>query len=115
MNLIGCHGNIKGKFSKKYSKTFSSEAVRGMKLKFCIHVHDINLYINCVFIVVFHVLSLLWQLKISIDLQWEKWKLAFISVTAVILIKSFTEIFLKWSSTNHMNFVQITDFDSLPW
>ena len=115
MNLIGCHGNIKGKFSKKYSKTFSSEALRKMKLKLCIHVHDINLYINCVFIVVFHVLSLLWQLKISIDLQWEKWKLAFISFTAVILIKSFTEIFLNWSSTNHMNFVQITDFDSLPW
>ena len=37
LNLIGCHGNIKGKFSKKYSKIFSSE---GMKLKLCIHVHD---------------------------------------------------------------------------
>ena len=32
----------KGKFSKKYSKIFSSEAVRGMKLKLCIHVHDIS-------------------------------------------------------------------------
>ena len=32
LNLIGCHGNIKGKFSKNYSKTFSSEAIRGMKL-----------------------------------------------------------------------------------
>ena len=46
LNLIACHGNIKGKFSKKYSKIFSSEAVRGMKLKLCIHVHDISLYIN---------------------------------------------------------------------
>ena len=80
LNLIGCHGNIKGKFSKKYSKIFSSEAVSGMKLKLCVHVHDINLYINCIFIVIVHVFLLLWQLKVSIDLWWEKWKLAFISV-----------------------------------
>ena len=36
-------------------------------------------------------------------------------VTADILKKSFTEMFLEKSSTNHMNFVQITDFDWLPW
>ena len=44
LNLIGCHGSIKGKFSKKYSKIFSSEAVKGMRLKICIHVQDISLY-----------------------------------------------------------------------
>ena len=54
LNLIGCHGNIKGKFSKKYSEIFSSEAVRGMKLKLCIHVYDISLYINCVFLLLLH-------------------------------------------------------------
>ena len=44
--LIGCHGNRKAKFSrKKYSKIFFSEAIRGMKLKLCINVHDISLYI----------------------------------------------------------------------
>ena len=32
----------KGKFLKKYSKIFSSEAIRGMKLKLCIHVHDLE-------------------------------------------------------------------------
>ena len=38
-----------------------------MKLKLCIDVHDISLYINCIlFIVVAHMLSLLWQLKVSI-------------------------------------------------
>ena len=43
--LIGCHGNIKGKFSKTYSEIFSSETIRGgVKLKLCIHVHDIILY-----------------------------------------------------------------------
>ena len=32
-------------------------------------------------------------------------------VTADILTKSFTKMFLEWSSTNHMNFVKITDFE----
>ena len=51
--LIGCHGNRKAKFStKKYiQKSFFSEAIRGMKLKLCINVHDISLYINCIFFV----------------------------------------------------------------
>ena len=49
LNLIGCHGNRKAKFLKNYSKIFSSEAIRGMKLKLSIHVHDISLYINYVF------------------------------------------------------------------
>ena len=49
-----CHGNLKGKFSKKYSKIFSSEAMMGMKLKLSIHVHDISLYISCVFIVLLY-------------------------------------------------------------
>ena len=41
---IGCHGNIKG----NYSKVFSSEAIKGMKLKLnSIHVNDSSLYINC--------------------------------------------------------------------
>ena len=55
-------------FEKKYSKIYFSEAIRGMKLKLCIHVHDISLYINYIFIVVVYVLSLLWQLKVSIDM-----------------------------------------------
>ena len=71
--LIGGHGNWKANFSK-YSKIFL-EAIRGMKLKLHINVYDISLYINCVFLIaVAHVFSLLWQLKVSIDLKWEKWK-----------------------------------------
>ena len=42
--MFGCYSNIKGKFSKKYSKIFFSEAVWGMKLKFSIHAYDISLY-----------------------------------------------------------------------
>ena len=47
--LIGCHGNRKAKCSKKYSEIVFSEAIRGMKLKFCINIHDISLYINHIF------------------------------------------------------------------
>ena len=49
MNLIGCHGNRNAKFAKKYSKIFSSEAIRGMKLKLCRNVHNISLYKYYVF------------------------------------------------------------------
>ena len=73
LNLIGCHGNRKAKLEKKYSKIISSEAIRGIKLKLCRNVHNISLYkIGVFFIAVAHVLFLLWQLKVSIDLQWKK-------------------------------------------
>ena len=45
---FGCF-SVMGKFSKKYSKIFFSEAVRRMKLKLCIHAYDISLYKVCVF------------------------------------------------------------------
>ena len=46
-----------------------SEAIEGMKLKLCRNVHNISLHIFFIIIVVSHVLSLLWQLKVSIGLQ----------------------------------------------
>ena len=45
--LIGYHGNQNDKFSKKIFKNFS-EVIRGMKLKLCINVCVIILYINCI-------------------------------------------------------------------
>ena len=56
------------KKTTKHSTIFFSEAIWGMKLKLCINVYDFSLYIKCVFIAVAHVFSLLWQLKVSIDL-----------------------------------------------
>ena len=47
--LIGCHGNRMLNFRKKYSKIFFSEVIRVMKLKLCINICVIILYINCVF------------------------------------------------------------------
>ena len=44
LNLFGCYGNQKAKFAKKYSKTISSESLRGLKLKLCRNVHNISLY-----------------------------------------------------------------------
>ena len=70
LNLIGCHGNRMAtemlNLRKQYSKIISSEVIRGLKLKLCRTVHNINLYKTCVFIAVAHVLSLLWKLKVSL-------------------------------------------------
>ena len=49
-------------FRKKYSKIFYSGVIRGMKLKLCINVCVIILYINYIFIAVARVVSLLRQL-----------------------------------------------------
>ena len=47
LNWIGCHGNQKDTFVKKYSKIIS-DAIRGMKLQLCRNVHNISLYKNFV-------------------------------------------------------------------
>ena len=74
-------------------KIFFTEAIRGMKLKLCLNVHDISLYINCIFIVVAQMLSLLWQLKVSIG----KVEIGiYLCVTADILTKVLLKCF--WSS-----------------
>ena len=61
LNLIGCHDNRNDKFAKEYSKIIS-EAIRGMKLKLCRNAHKISLYNFFFFLVVAHVVSLLWKL-----------------------------------------------------
>ena len=47
--MIGRLDDIKGKFSKKYSKFFLSEIVRRMKLKLAILAKDIAFYKTFVF------------------------------------------------------------------
>ena len=54
---FGFYSNVKGKFSKKCSKIFFSEAVRQINLKLCIHAYDISLYKVCVF---YFLVPLLW-------------------------------------------------------
>ena len=61
LNLIGCHGNRKPKFAKTSSPQKGDEAET-------LQEYSYILYNHYVFIDVAHVLSLLWQLKISIDL-----------------------------------------------
>ena len=65
LNLIG---NRKAKFAKFFWKIIFSEALREMKLKRGRNIHNISLYKISFFIVVVHVLSLLRQIKVSIDL-----------------------------------------------
>ena len=98
--LVSMATDRKAKFSKKKSiqKSFFSETIRGMKLKLCINVHDISLYINCIFIVVAHVLSLLWQLKFPYTCTYNgtsgNWHL-FLCYCRYF-DKSFTEMFLEY-------------------
>ena len=45
LNLIGCKGDLRGKYSKnKSSLKISCQAISGMDLKMFIHVCDICLY-----------------------------------------------------------------------
>ena len=60
------------------------------------------------------VVWLLWKLIVSIDLYWEEWKLEFL-LSHCRYLDFFTEMFLEWSSTIHMYFVHIAEFDWLPW
>ena len=93
--LIGCHGNRKAKFSKKYSKIFS-EAIRGMKLKLCINVHDISLYINCILYCHCPCAFILWQLSFHILIMGKVETGVYFCVTADILTKVLLKCF--WNS-----------------
>ena len=48
VELIGCRGDMKGQFSKTYSKLLLSETTRGMKLKLGIHACGVSCSIACV-------------------------------------------------------------------
>ena len=61
---------------KKPSKIFSSETVKWMNPELCINVPDSSLYIICVFYSG-RIRTLV--AMVSIDLLWEKWKLAIFS------------------------------------
>ena len=84
LNLIGWHGNRKAKCANKFSKIISTEATMGVKLKLCRNVYNISFYKKTFLVDVALVLSLLWQLKVSSDLKWEKWKSAFIAIALQI-------------------------------
>ena len=83
-------------FQKKYSKIFS-EAIRGMKLKLCINVHDISLYINYTFYCRCPCAFMLSQLKSFHILIMGKVEIGiYFCVTADILTKVLLKYF--WSS-----------------
>ena len=78
----------KGKiYEKNIEKINSSEAVLGIKLKLCRIVSNISIYKNYFYCRCSS--TLLWQLKVSIDLQWEKWKLRFIAISLQIFWQKF--------------------------
>ena len=81
-------------------------------MKFCIHVYDISLYINC-----FSFQSdknwLLWQLKVPNNLKWEKWKLAISEVSLGIFRIVFTEMLIEQPFMFRMNYCQIAEINCL--
>ena len=77
---------------KKYSKTNSSEAVLGIKLKLCSIVYNISLYKNIVFLLLLLMHFGCYGNLVSIDLfplQWEKWKLRLIAISLQLLWQKF--------------------------
>ena len=64
-------------FRKEYLKIISSEAIRGIKLKLCRNVYSVGLYKNGVFLAIANALSLVGQLKVSIEYngKCENWPL----------------------------------------
>ena len=67
--MLHMNGNGNIKYAKRYTKKiFSSEAIRGMTLKLLRNVHNIKFYKTFFFVAIALVLSLLWQLKFSINL-----------------------------------------------
>ena len=76
---------------------------------------NISLYKNIVFIAVAQALWLLWQLKVSIDLKWEKWKMRFIVISLQIFWQKFYRSVCWVVSTKHIILVQTSQFDWLPW
>ena len=77
-----------------------------MKQKLCRKVHSISFYKNIVFIAVAYALRLLWHLKVSIDFDGENENWHYCCFIADILTKVFLEMFVEWSSTKHILFVQ---------
>ena len=55
------------------------------------------------------------NLKVSIDLQWEKWKLRFIAISLQIFWQKFYRNVPGIVLYKPYEFVQIVDFDWLPW
>ena len=102
LNLIGCHGNLKAKFAKKYSKIISSEAIRGIKLKLCRNIYNSThplqkwcFYCHCFVFVAMATYSFYWLIFWLLLLSHCRY-----------FDKSFSEIFIDWSSTKHILFVQ---------
>ena len=90
---------------KNISKNQLLRSCMGDIGELCSIVSNISLYKKIVFIVVGHELWLLWQLKVSIDLQWEKWKLRL-----QIIWQKFYRNVCWVSSTNYIILVQTSKF-----
>ena len=103
LNLIGCHGNHNAKFAKQSTKIISSEALRGMKMKFCSNAHNISFNKKCVFFFFFFFffLPLLmcsrWygNIRFPLTYNWKSESRPLLPSHFRYFDKTFTEIFLE--------------------
>ena len=104
LNLIVCHGNRKAKFANKFSKLISSDAIRGMKPKLCRNVHNISLYKSGISWYEIKLLCFHCYVNLNFPLTYngksENWPLLLSHCR--YFDKSFSEIFIEWSSTKHV-------------
>ena len=108
LNLIGFHSNRKDKFSKEKNLLLWSRM--GMKLKLCRNVHNISLcrnYVTC-----FRCYS---NLKFTLTYNGKSEGRHLLLSYCRYFDKSFTEMFLDYSSIKYMNFVQTAVFDWFLW
>ena len=93
LNLIGCPGNENAQIWDNI-KINSSEAIWPMKLKLCTDDLSVSFYQNTASIAVALAHLLLWQLIVSNNFWWKKWKTIFtaIPLQACSLGSSFPNI-----------------------
>ena len=72
-----------------FSNDISSEAQNPIRTKFQYSIYRPGEQIIVFFVPIGLELWLLWQLIVAIDLQWEKWKLAFIAISLQIFWQKF--------------------------
>ena len=98
-------------FRNKYSKILFSEAIKGMKLKLCINVYDISLYINCFFLLLLLLCFRCYgKLKFPYIYNGKREGRPLLLSDYRYFDESLTVMFLE-----HMNLVQTAEFDYLPW
>ena len=109
LNLIGCHGNQKAKFTKIYKKKYFLRTHNGDEAE------TVEMFITLASTNSVFLLPLLWQLSFNRLIMGKVKVGLYFYLTADILTKVLQKCSLSKSSMKYMYFVQIDESDWLPW